>query len=150
MGVHVDLAYPSRHGRFLVPALPDRAAALAAVAPGRVVRGRCFCTEHGSADGRCYPRVGAASTLAAAALFNPLRRRVQQMVDRRFNRARYDADQTVAAFAARLKDTVDLHSVQDDLANVVGHALEPVHVSVWISQVRVLPVSDPGKAPSAG
>jgi hypothetical protein len=96
------------------------------------------------------PVAVAVSTLAAAALFNPLRRRVQQVVDRRFNRARYDADRTVAAFAARLKDTVDLHSVQDDLANVVGHALEPVHVSVWISQVRVLPVSDPGKAPSAG
>jgi hypothetical protein len=96
------------------------------------------------------PVAVAASTLAAAALFNPLRRRVQQVVDRRFNRARYDADQTVAAFAARLKDTVDLHSVQDDLASVVDHALEPVHVSVWISQVRVLPVSDPGKAPSAG
>ena len=80
------------------------------------------------------PVAVAASTLAAAALFNPLRQRVQQVVDRRFNRARYDADQTVAAFAARLKDTVDLHSVQDDLASVVGHALEPAHISVWISQ----------------
>ena len=80
------------------------------------------------------PVAVAASTLAAAALFNPLRRRVQQVVDRRFNRARYDADQTVAAFAARLKDTVDLHSVQDDLARVVGHALAPAHISVWISQ----------------
>ena len=80
------------------------------------------------------PEAVAASTLAAAALFNPLRRRVQQVVDRRFNRARYDADQTVAAFAARLKDAVDLDSVQDDLASVVQHALEPAHVSVWISQ----------------
>ncbi len=78
----------------------------------------------------------AASTLAAAALFNPLRRRVQQVVDRRFNRARYDADQTVAAFAARLKDAVDLDSVQHDLAGVVHHALEPAHVSVWLSQRR--------------
>jgi hypothetical protein len=79
------------------------------------------------------PVAVAASTLAAAALFNPLRRRVQQVVDRRFNRARYDADQTVAAFAAGLKDTVNLHSVRDDLATVVDQALEPVHVSVWIS-----------------
>jgi hypothetical protein len=75
----------------------------------------------------------AASTLVAAALFHPLRRRVQEVVDRRFNRARYDADQTVAAFAARLKDTVDLDSVRDDLATVVDQALEPAHVSVWIS-----------------
>ena len=82
------------------------------------------------------PVAVAASTLAAAALFNPLRRRVQQVVDQRFNRARYDADQTVAAFAARLKDAADLDSVQDDLASVVQHALEPAHVSVWVSQRR--------------
>jgi hypothetical protein len=80
------------------------------------------------------PVAVAASTLAAAALVNPLRRRVQQLVDRRFNRARYDADRTVAHFAARLKDTVDLNSVRDDLAAVVDQALEPAHVSVWISQ----------------
>jgi hypothetical protein len=80
------------------------------------------------------PVAVAASTLAAAALFNPVRRRVQKAVDRRFNRARYDADQTVAAFATRLKDAVDLDSVRDDLAGVVSRALEPAHVSVWISQ----------------
>jgi hypothetical protein len=76
----------------------------------------------------------AASTLAAAALFNPLRRRVQQIVDRRFNRARYDAEQIAAAFAARLKDAVNLHSVRDDLARTVHQALEPAHVSVRISR----------------
>ena len=76
----------------------------------------------------------AGATLLAAALFNPLRRRVQQAVDRRFNRARYDADRTIAAFAARLQDAVDLDAVQDDLASVVHQALEPAHVSVWISQ----------------
>jgi hypothetical protein len=75
----------------------------------------------------------AAATLAAAALFSPLRRRVQRMVDRRFNRARYDAETTVAAFAARLKDAVDLDSVRDDLASVVQTALEPAHVWVWTS-----------------
>ena len=80
------------------------------------------------------PVAVAASTLAAAALFSPLRRRVQQAVDRRFNRARYDADQTVAAFAARLKDAVDLDSVRDDLASVVHQALEPSHISVWVSR----------------
>jgi hypothetical protein len=78
------------------------------------------------------PVAVAASTLAAAALFNPLRRRVQLIVDRRFNGARYDADQMVAAFAARLKDAVDLGSVRDDLAAVVQKALEPAHISVWI------------------
>jgi hypothetical protein len=82
------------------------------------------------------PVAVAAATLAAAALFNPARRRVQRAVDRRFNRARYDADQTVAAFAVRLKDAVDLDSVRDDLAGVVHQALEPAHVSVWISQRR--------------
>jgi hypothetical protein len=80
------------------------------------------------------PVAVAASTLAAAALFSPLRHRVQQAVDRRFNRARYNADKTVAAFAARLQDALDLDAVQEDLAGVVHHALEPTHVSVWISQ----------------
>jgi hypothetical protein len=76
----------------------------------------------------------AAATLAVAALFNPLRRRVQHVIDRRFNRARYDSDRTVAAFAARLKDEVDLDSIRDDLAGAVHQALEPAHVSVWISR----------------
>ena len=78
------------------------------------------------------PVAVAASTLAAAALFTPLRSRVQRMVDRRFNRAHYDADKTVAAFAARLQDAVDLDSVRDDLASVVQKALEPAHVSIWV------------------
>ena len=74
----------------------------------------------------------AAATLAAAALFNPVRRRVQRVVDRRFNRARYDADQTVAAFAARLKDAVDPDSARLELVDVVYRSLEPAHVSLWI------------------
>jgi hypothetical protein len=74
----------------------------------------------------------AASTLAAAALFNPVRRRVQRAVDRRFNRARYNADRTVTLFAARLQDAVDLDSVRADLLATVSASLQPAHVSVWL------------------
>jgi hypothetical protein len=75
----------------------------------------------------------AAATLAAAALFNPLRRRVQRLVDRRFNRARYDADNTVAAFAARLQDATDPDAVRSDLIGTVHQALEPARVSLWLT-----------------
>lgn len=78
------------------------------------------------------PVAVAASTLAAAALFNPLRQQVQRVVDRRFNRTRYNEDRTVAAFAARLKDAMDVTAVRDDLTSVAQQTLEPAHVSVWI------------------
>ena len=74
----------------------------------------------------------AVATLAAAALFNPARVRVQRLVDRRFNRARYDADRMVAGFAASLQDAVDLDLVRASLADTVSAALEPAHVSVWL------------------
>jgi hypothetical protein len=80
------------------------------------------------------PVAVASATLVAAALFSPLRRRVQRLVDRRFNRAGYNADKTVAVFAARLQDALDLDAVQDDLAGVVHQALEPAHVSLWINE----------------
>ena len=79
------------------------------------------------------PVAVAASTLAAVALFTPVRLRVQRIVDRRFNRARYDAERTVAAFSARLKDAVDTGAVRDDLLAVVDRSLEPAHLSVWIA-----------------
>jgi hypothetical protein len=78
------------------------------------------------------PVAVAAATLAAAALFNPLRRRVQRAVDRRFNRARYNAEAVVAAFTARLRGTVDLDTVQGDLLGVVCEAFQPAHVSMWL------------------
>ena len=74
----------------------------------------------------------AGATLVAAALFSPVRRWVQHAVDRRFNRARYDAERMVTAFAARLQDAVDADSVRTDLAGVIHTALEPAHVSVWL------------------
>ena len=74
----------------------------------------------------------AASTLAVAALFNPLRRRAQRLIDRRFNRARYDADATIAAFTAALRNEIDLDRVQRDLVDVVTRSVQPAHVAVWI------------------
>ncbi len=75
----------------------------------------------------------AAAALAAAALFNPVRRRVQHVVDRRFNRARYDADRLVAEFQTRLKDAVDMDAVGAQLTGVLQNALEPAHVGLWLS-----------------
>jgi hypothetical protein len=80
-------------------------------------------------------RVGvAASTLAAAALFNPLRVRIQRLVDRRFNRARYDAEAIVGAFTARLRDAVELDAIRSDLLDAVHDAVQPAHATVWIRQ----------------
>jgi hypothetical protein len=73
----------------------------------------------------------AVSTLAAAAAFTPIRVRVQRLVDRRFNRARYDAEATVVAFAAGLRGAVDFERVQTDLVDVVGQVVQPNTVSVW-------------------
>jgi hypothetical protein len=74
----------------------------------------------------------AASTLVVAALFAPLRLRVQRLVDRSFNRARYNTEAIVVAFGARLRDAVDLETIRIDLLTVVNQAVAPAHVSVWM------------------
>jgi hypothetical protein len=88
----------------------------------------------------------AVVTLITAALFNPLRRRVQRAVDRRFNRSRYDADAVVAAFSGRLRHTVDLDAVRNDLVGVVSEAFQPTAVSMWFAPG---PWTDPPAGPAA-
>ena len=82
--------------------------------------------------GEQTPLFVAGSTLAVAALFNPLRRRVMRWVDRRFNRSSYDAELIAEGFSARLRHQVDADRLADDWATVVNKALQPSALGVWV------------------
>jgi hypothetical protein len=84
--------------------------------------------------------------LAAVALFNPLRRRVQALVDQRFDRARYNAERVVAQFSVQLREEVDLDVLGADLLGVVHHVLAPTQLGLWLSGT-VAPSTAPGAEP---
>jgi peptidoglycan/LPS O-acetylase OafA/YrhL len=96
--------------------------------------------------GRDSSLVVATATLAVAAVFQPARRRVQRVVDRRFNRRRHDAATTIAAFGARLRDQVDLATLTGELLAVVDQTMQPTQASLWLRPSSAAPNAAGGPA----
>jgi hypothetical protein len=100
-----------------------------------VILGGCYAAVVlglGQLTGGGSSLVVAAATLAVAAAFQPLRRRVQAAVDRRFNRRRYDASRTIAAFSTRLRDEIELDSLRAELLTAVEETMQPSVVALWL------------------
>jgi hypothetical protein len=99
----------------------------------------------GQVLGQNHSLVVAGATLAVAAVFQPARRRIQQVVDRRFNRRRHDAARTIQAFSTHLRDQIDLNTLSTELLAVVDQTMEPTRVSLWL---RLSPAGPSDTPPS--
>jgi hypothetical protein len=97
-------------------------------------------TVVGRATAEQSPLVVVFSTLLIAALFSPLRRRIQSFIDRRFFRSKYDAAQMLARFAQTTRDEVDMEALQAELLRVIEETLQPESVAIWLKQGRGKPV----------